>query len=110
MISPELHEWIRMQSERLERHFPSATQREEILARLAKLTEECGELADEVLAFDGHQRKEKLANKEVDTLGKEFADVIITALLLAEKMGVDVAASLQKKVTLINERFDRMEQ
>lgn len=109
MITNELKEWITAQSARLNRLFPSETKREEILARMTKLTEESGELADEVLAHSGHQRKEKLEEKETDALEKEFADVFITTLLLAEEMGIDVSAALRLKIEKINARFEKLE-
>lgn len=109
MISDSFLTWIALQSAKLDRHFGSATKREEVLARLAKLTEECGELADEVLASDGHQRKEKLADKQNDSLGHELADVLITTLLLAEKMRIDVNVALKKKVGKIDRRYEKIE-
>ncbi len=109
MLTKDFRDWLTVQSARLNRVFPSATPREEILARLAKLTEEVGELADEVLANSGNQRKEKLALKESHALSSEFADVVITSCLLAEQMGVDVADALTHKIVKINERFEKME-
>ena len=43
------------------------------------------------------QRKEKLQD-HVSKLGEEVADVLITTLLLAERMGVDVEEALALKI------------
>ena len=109
MITIEFKEWITMQYKLLLRHFPSDTPREEILIRLAKLTEEVGELADEVLSSLKHQRKEKLEQKTDDALASEFADVFITTSLLAEAMGVDISQALHNRLPKINERFEKIE-
>ncbi len=82
--------------------------RESVLARMVKLTEEVGELADEVLSSQGDQRTEKLAEKGDDALGNEVADVIITVLLLAAALKVDVPSALMKKIEKIRTRvYDR---
>jgi NTP pyrophosphatase (non-canonical NTP hydrolase) len=109
MITDELKNWISAQDGRLNQFYPSATEREEILARMTKLTEEVGELADEVLASSGYQRQEKLDAKESDALAKEFADVIITTLLLAKTMKVDVPAALRMKIEKIDARFEKLQ-
>jgi NTP pyrophosphatase (non-canonical NTP hydrolase) len=84
----------------------SATQQERILARTVKLTEELGELCNEVLAFNGDQRKEKLDNHDKNNLPNEFADVIITTLLLAKSMDVDIKEALKNKIKKINKRYE----
>ncbi len=84
----------------------SVSERERILARTVKLSEEMGELCDEVLASLGMQRKGKLEQREPDSLRDEFADVIIVAFLLAKSMGVDVMAALEKKIKKIREKHN----
>ncbi|MBV9349593.1 MAG: MazG-like family protein, partial [Patescibacteria group bacterium] len=64
--------------------------RERVLARMVKLMEEVGELSDEVLGGLGHQRQIKLDNRKNDGLEEEVADVVITVLLLARSLGVNV--------------------
>ncbi len=78
-----------------------------ILARAVKLTEELGELCDEVLAFNSFQRKDKLVKRDADNLPEEFADVVITTLLLAEVMGVDIEKALKVKIEKINKRYGK---
>ena len=68
--------------------------------------EEVGELCNEVLAFKGAQRAEKLVNSNQESLEGEFADVMITTLILARTMDVDIEAALKNKLEKICERFD----
>ena len=104
----ELGEFIDTEDRRLIERFGDLmpTQQEKILARTVKLTEELGELCNEVLAFNGDQRKEKLHNHNTDTLSEEFADVIIVALLLAKTMDVNVEEALRKKIEKIHRRYE----
>jgi len=104
----ELLEFIDLENQRLIERFGknSSTQQERILARTVKLTEELGELCNEVLAFNGDQRKEKLDNHDKNDLPNEFADVIITTLLLAKSMNVDVKQALINKIEKINKRYE----
>lgn len=103
----ELLEFIDLENQRLIERFGknSSNQKERILARTVKLTEELGELSNEVLAFNGDQRKEKLDHHDKNNLQHEFADVIITTLLLAKSMNVDVKKALVKKIKKINKRY-----
>jgi NTP pyrophosphatase (non-canonical NTP hydrolase) len=75
-----------------------------VFARMIKLTEEVGELADEVLARGDFQRQEKLAAYEEGSVEAEFADVLITALLLAKTLNLDVEKALSDKIEKINKR------
>ena len=100
----ELLEFISEQDTKLTAVNSTARPSERILALMVKLTEETGELADEVLASQGDQRKEKLSEMSTDGLENEVADVIITVLLLAAALNVDVSAALQKKIEKIRKR------
>lgn len=75
----------------------AASERERILARTVKLFEEVGELSDEILGSMGWQRQEKLDRKSQESMAEEFADVLITTLLLAKTVGVDVEPAIAKK-------------
>ena len=77
-----------------------------ILARAVKLSEEVGELASDVLSFNSDQRKEKLDTYDASNLPQEFADVIITTLLLAESMGIDVEGGIESKMEKIKKRYE----
>ena len=102
----ELLRFIEIEDERIKKYYGSYSDQEKrILARTVKLTEELGELCDEVLAHHSFQRKQKLENHDEENLPEEFTDVIITALLLAKAMDVDIEKALEKKVEKINKRY-----
>lgn len=106
----QLLEFITLEDKRLIERFGknSSTQQERILARTVKLTEELGELCNEVLASNNDQRQEKLDKHDKDNLPIEFADVIITTLLLAKSMNVDIKEALIKKIEKINKRYEQI--
>ncbi len=83
------------------------TEREVILTRLAKIAEEFGELADEVLMTLGDQRSGKTNGHTEEDLADEFADVVITTFLLAETMDIDVMEALGKKIEKIKAKHNK---
>lgn len=85
--------------------YPDLRGKERLYARMIKLSEEVGELADEVLSSQSDQRREKLDRKEKDALPDEIADVIITTLMLARSLDVDVERALERKIDKIRERM-----
>ena len=74
--------------------------------RLAKLIEETGEFSAEVLKHFGRQHKSKLVGIVKDDLENEFADVIITALLLAKCLDIDPDRCLERKTEKIKKKLD----
>jgi len=104
----ELLKFIKIEDKRLREYYGNYPDEEKhILARTVKLTEELGELCNEVLSFNSMQRKEKLDKVTPDNLSHEFADVIITTLLLSETMGIDINKALQSKIEKINKRYEK---
>lgn len=102
----ELDAFIDEENQRLKKHFPHLQDREkQILARTVKLSEELGELCDEILGALSLQRKSKMKNPDPQKLQDEFADVIIVALLLAKDMNVDIQSALEKKIATIIRRY-----
>lgn len=105
----DLKKFIKKEDVRLRKRFGNYKDEEKrILARTVKLTEELGELCDEVLSFNSMQRKEKLDKYDKNNLPNEFADVVITTLLLAEVMGVDIEKALKNKIDKINKRYEKL--
>lgn len=103
----ELLKFIDIEDGRLKKHYGNYPDQEKrVLARTVKLTEELGELCDEVLSFGSMQRKDKLENHDGENLSEEFADVLITTLLLAKAMNVDIKEALKRKVQKINKRYE----
>ena len=103
----DLLKFIEIEDERLKKYYGGYPDQEKrILARTVKLTEELGELCNEVLAYNSLQRKQKLDNHNKENLPEEFADVVITTLLLAKAMNVDIEKALEKKTEKINKRYE----
>lgn len=103
----ELLKFIEIEHERLKKYYGGYDDQEKrILARTVKLTEELGELCNGVLAHNSLQRKQKLDNYDKENLPEEFADVIISTLLLAKAMNVDIEKALEKKTEKINKRYE----
>lgn len=101
----DLLRFIEVEDEKLKKRYGSLSNKEEvILARTVKLGEEFGELCEEVLAYNSLQRRQKLDNHDKESLREEFADVIITALLLAKSMNVNIEMALEKKMQRLNQR------
>lgn len=104
-----LLEFIETEDKRLKEHYFKNVDKEKlILARTVKLTEELGELCEEVLSHNSFQRKEKLDNHQKENLPEEFADVLITTLLLAKSMEVDIKKALEKKIEKVNNRYKKI--
>ncbi len=93
----------------LQKYYSHDTPREDMFSRAIKLNEEVGELCSEVLSFSGQQRTIKLEEASEETLNGEFADVIITTLLLAKNMNVDIKSALRNKIEKITKRFQELE-
>ena len=103
----KLLDFIDLQDQRLIHDFGKGTSPiERTRARTIKLMEELGELCNEILVHGGDQRKDKLDQIKNDGLPSEFADVLITTLLLAKSMNVDVEDALMRKIEKINKRYE----
>jgi NTP pyrophosphatase (non-canonical NTP hydrolase) len=101
----ELTDFARKENQRIHADQVSHSKEMALLGRMVKLSEETGELAEQVLHSVSLQRKAKRENKE-GSLDDEFADVVLVALILADEMGVDLEAALQKKIERINKRYE----
>jgi NTP pyrophosphatase (non-canonical NTP hydrolase) len=106
MEMKELIGFIETEDRRLKKHYNAIDEGKHVLARTVKLTEELGELCNDVLAHSNLQRKEKLGIYDKENTQEEFADVIITTMLLAKAMGIDVERGLESKIEKINKRYE----
>jgi len=104
----DLLRFIKIENERLRKRYPNSDNEKMILAQTVKINEELGELCNEVLAHTSLQRKEKLENHDKEKIFDEFADVLITTLLLAETMEIDIERALEKKMEKLNERYEKI--
>ncbi|MBS3147917.1 hypothetical protein J4219_03460 [Candidatus Woesearchaeota archaeon] len=100
----ELLEFVTVENKRLSAKY-NVEPGHGVLARTVKLGEEVGELCAEILAHQSLQRTEKLEKSSNDTLSEELADVLITTLLVAGSLNVDVKTALRKKMEKINARY-----
>jgi NTP pyrophosphatase (non-canonical NTP hydrolase) len=106
MLSEELKKAVlKIDSVILTNNNPLQSEESRVFGRLAKLTEEVGELAAAVLAKYGYQRDSKLKDFDDEMLSHEVADVILTTLLLAKVLGIDVEAGLKGKISKVEKRF-----
>ena len=102
----ELLQFIDKQDKKLIKSYESTHDKEKrVLARSVKLAEEVGELCNEALSFNGNQRQKKLDSHTTNSLANEVADVLITTLLLAKTMDVDISTALKNKIEKIEKRF-----
>jgi NTP pyrophosphatase (non-canonical NTP hydrolase) len=85
----------------------STTDREKILSRTVKVSEEFGELCDEILSSMGGQRESKTLGKDADSLSEEFADTVITVFLLGKSLGIDIPLALSKKIEKIKSKHNK---
>jgi NTP pyrophosphatase (non-canonical NTP hydrolase) len=100
----ELLNFISEEDQRLRAHFNDEDEKFRTLSRMCKVTEEVGELANEVLKNMGQARSSKLEGASKEDLQDEFADVIISTLMLANISEVDIEAALMKKFEKIRNR------
>jgi len=107
MITKELLEIIKDIQIKLSEKFKDSaiTEKEKILASCVKISEEVGELSWEVLKSIGRARKEKLDNISEEDLMWEFADSILSILVLAEQMWIDINKALKMKLKKIEKRW-----
>ncbi|MBR9680159.1 MAG: hypothetical protein GOU99_03865 [Candidatus Altiarchaeota archaeon] len=104
----ELFEFIKKENKRLQKRYEGKLNNNNlVLAHTVKLTEELGELCEEVLAHVNLQRQDKLDAKNDATIRDEFADVLIATLILADSMGVNIEKALIDKMARIDERYDK---
>ncbi len=105
LLGDTLKVWVKKQESLIWR-----TQKKErgdashLLAYTVKLSEEAGELAEQVLARFGYQRKSKILAQGDNELADECADVIIVSLFLAEAAGIDIEKALTRKMEKLEKR------
>lgn len=86
--------------------WPLKNDEQRVFARIMKLVEELGELADEILTSMNLQRESKIAQFTRQNIEDELADVLASVVLLAEELNVDVEEVMKRKIALTRERFE----
>ncbi len=81
--------------------------RERVFVHIAKISEEVGELSEQVLWKFWWQRLDKIDKFSDERLGDELADVIFSTIRLARLLDLDVDEILSKKMKILRERFEK---
>lgn len=89
----------------LNSQWPLESDNERLFARMLKLSEELGELSNEVLTKLGLQRQSKIDAYREHHLEDELADVIGSAILLAIELDIDIAEIMKRKISYTIERL-----
>ncbi len=94
----DLQKALKQRELQLRIKFHSLTKKEkDILARTVKLQEEVGELSNDILSILSLQRKSKLAEFTKTNMYEEFADVVLSVMMLANAVGVDMERAVNHK-------------
>lgn len=98
----ELQRQLREREQQIRIKFVSLTKREkDILLKTVKLSEEVGELSNDILSVLSLQRKSKLDAFDKTNLYEEFADVVLGVCSLANTMRVDIDRAVKEKLQKI---------
>lgn len=91
-------------NQRLLDQYDLGDRRVRILARAAKISEEVGELSNELLATLELQRKDKLQTFKSENISKELVDVLFTAFILGITLDIDIETAIKDRLNDINNR------
>lgn len=91
----------------LNAQWPLDTANERLAGRMIKLTEETGELANEILTKMGLQRQAKIDAYEEVHLEDELADVMGSLILLSIELDINIAEIMKRKVAFTIERLQK---
>lgn len=92
-------------SDTLNATWPLENKQQRVFARTMKLTEEMGELADEILTSMKLQRSSKVDNFSQENLEDEFADVLACVILMGIELDIDVVRVMERKIASTRERL-----
>jgi len=98
----ELQDFTDWEIKRVDSHFGKSSEMMKLWTAV-KLSEEIGELQAEILGQANLQRKKETTFTK-ESLEKEFADVIISACILARRHNIDIIDALTKKIDIIRRR------
>lgn len=80
-------------------------QERDILVQTVKLNEEVGELCNDILGILKLQRRAKQKIFDKRNIYEEFADVLISTIVLAQTAGVDLERALKDKLEKIETKY-----
>jgi len=104
-MEEEIKKFAEVEAKRIEKLFGKSNE-EMILVDAVKLSEEVGEVMNEILNYLRLQRKEKLDTKEKvkENLASELADIVLVSNIIAKRTGIDLFASLKNKMDVVKRR------
>lgn len=88
----------------INKNHENRTETERLLLKSLKISEEVWEFHNEILWHVGFSRVWKEHSR--DELEKECADVILSTLLVADDLWIDIEKVLEKKLEIVFERFN----
>ncbi len=95
----ELEKFAEAEIKELDRKYGVENDKEkDSWAYALKIGEELGELYDELLSHKGYQRKEKMKEFDKKEIEKEIADVLISTIILAKNLKIDINDLLEKRL------------
>jgi NTP pyrophosphatase (non-canonical NTP hydrolase) len=94
-----------MNTDFCDKHGYELSSKENIMRMMIKLGEEQGELCEAVLASFGMQSKRKLDAYSIEDVKGELADVIVSAMVIAIDMDIDIEEILVDKVRSLDARI-----
>ena len=103
MTLKKLKEIIKWETDRLTKARPGS-KRDHIFWATLKISEEVGEVVEQVLASEGFQRQPKLDAYKEEHLKHEIADVLLVTMILAERLGIDIEEALKEKIEIVEKR------
>lgn len=80
---------------------------EKIFSQMLKVSEETGELSEQILWKFGFQRLDKIDRINDEKLNNEIADVILATIRLARLMDLDIEELLTNKMEILKVRFNK---
>ncbi|MCD6476596.1 MAG: hypothetical protein J7K26_00315 [Candidatus Aenigmarchaeota archaeon] len=83
------------------------SEKEKILTQVAKISEELGEFINEILLNLSLARDEKLQELDKKNINNEFADVIISSMIVAKLLNIDIESALENRIKILKERGNR---
>jgi len=104
MITKELLDIIERIDKKLSEPYDNTKPNKETLLRMIKISEEVWELSWDVLTYMWEARQSKIDNFSKENIKWEFADVIITTLMLAKSMNIDINDAIKTKLKKIKDR------
>lgn len=89
----------------LDAQFPMSDKDKRVFAKVTKMVEEFGELADMTLVRANLQRDAKQVGEVQTKLEDEFADVVSTLILLGLELNIDIEKSIQRNIQTTLQRL-----